>query len=82
MLKRVLKDREFNSCDEIERVITTVWDELIFDEMQSIFHDWISHLAWGIKNGESILLNKTEMISSYRENLKIGAGDRNLLYIL
>jgi hypothetical protein len=39
MLKRVLKDREFSSSDEIEEVITTVWDELTFDEVQSVLHN-------------------------------------------
>jgi hypothetical protein len=33
MPKRVLKDRELDSSDEIEEVITNVWDELTFDEV-------------------------------------------------
>jgi hypothetical protein len=39
MRKGVLKDREFNSSDEIEEKITTVWDEFTFDEVQSVFHN-------------------------------------------
>jgi hypothetical protein len=39
MLKRILKNRDFNFSDEIEEVITKVWDELIFDEVQSVFHN-------------------------------------------
>jgi hypothetical protein len=39
MLKGLLKDREFNSGDEIDEVITKVWDELTFDEMQRVFHN-------------------------------------------
>jgi hypothetical protein len=38
MLKRVLKGREFNSSNEIEEAITKLWDELNFDEVQSVFH--------------------------------------------
>jgi hypothetical protein len=39
MLKGVLKDREFNSSDEIKEAITQVLDELAFDEVQSVFHN-------------------------------------------
>jgi hypothetical protein len=50
MVKGVLKDREFHSGDESEEVIAKVWDELTFDEVQSIFHNWMSHLAWVTEN--------------------------------
>jgi hypothetical protein len=56
MLKGVLKDRDLNSSDEIEEAITKVGDELTFDEVESVFHNWMSHLAWVIKNeGECII---------------------------
>jgi hypothetical protein len=45
MLKGVLKDREFNSSDEIEEAITNVWHELSFDETRSVFHKWMGRLA-------------------------------------
>jgi hypothetical protein len=45
MLKGVLKDCEFNSSDEIEKVITKAWDELTFDEVQRVFHNLMSRLA-------------------------------------
>jgi hypothetical protein len=45
MLTGVLKNHKFNSTDEIEEDVTKVWDELIFDEVQSVFHNWMSHLA-------------------------------------
>jgi hypothetical protein len=51
MLNGVLKDRKINSSDEIEKVITKIWDELTFDEVQSVVHNWMSHLAWVIENG-------------------------------
>jgi hypothetical protein len=55
ILKGVLKDRECNSSDEIEVAITKVWDELTFDEVQSVFHNWMIRLAWVIENeGEYI----------------------------
>jgi hypothetical protein len=49
MLKGVLKDREFNSNYAVEEAITKVWDELTFDEVQNVFQDWMSHLAWVIE---------------------------------
>jgi hypothetical protein len=51
MLKGVLKDREFNSSNEIEKGIMKVWDELTFDEVQTISHNWISLFTWVVENG-------------------------------
>jgi hypothetical protein len=45
MLKGALKNCEFNSSDEIEEAITNTSDGLTFDEVQSIFHNWMSGLA-------------------------------------
>jgi hypothetical protein len=45
MLKGVLKDPEFNLSDEIKGVVPKVWDEFTFDEVQSVFHNWMSHFA-------------------------------------
>jgi hypothetical protein len=39
MLNGVLKDREFNWSDEIEEAIKKVLDGLIFNEVQSVFHN-------------------------------------------
>jgi hypothetical protein len=46
MLKRVLKDRDFHSSDRIEEMITKVWDGPTFDEVQSVFHNWMNRFAW------------------------------------
>jgi hypothetical protein len=51
MLKGALKGCEFNSSDEIEEANPKVWNELTFDEVQSIFHNWMRRLAWVIGNG-------------------------------
>jgi hypothetical protein len=50
-LKGVLKDPKFNSIDEIEEAIRKVWDELTFDEVPSVFYNWMSRLAWVIEIG-------------------------------
>jgi hypothetical protein len=50
MLNGILKDQEFNSSDDIEEAITKAWDDLTFDDVQSVFQNWMSHLAWIIEN--------------------------------
>jgi hypothetical protein len=51
MLKGILKDREFHSHDEIEETITMAWNDLTFNEVQSVFHNWMNRLRWVIENG-------------------------------
>jgi hypothetical protein len=46
-----LQNREFNSSDEIEEVITKVWDELAFNQVQRVFHNWMDPLPWAVENG-------------------------------
>jgi hypothetical protein len=58
MLKGILKDQKFHSYDEIEEAITMAWNDLTFDEVQSVFHNWMNRLRWVIENGESTLLNR------------------------
>jgi hypothetical protein len=45
MLKRVLKDREFASNEEIEVAIADVWNGLASDDVQSVFRNWMSLLT-------------------------------------
>jgi hypothetical protein len=37
MLKGILKDPRFHSHDEVEEAITMAWNDLTFDEVQSVF---------------------------------------------
>jgi hypothetical protein len=56
MLKGVLEGREMNSGDQVEEVIATVWNKLTFNEVQNVFDNGMSHLAWVIGNeGESTI---------------------------
>jgi hypothetical protein len=45
MLKQIARDREFSSSDEIENAIAQVWNGLTFDDVQSMFQDWIRRLV-------------------------------------
>jgi hypothetical protein len=56
MLKGVLKDRKFNSRDEIEEAIRKVSIELTFDEVQNVFHNWMNRLICVIKNGGGYII--------------------------
>jgi hypothetical protein len=56
VLKGVLKDREPHSSNRIEEAIMKPWDQLAFDEMQSVFHHWMSRLAWVIENGGEYII--------------------------
>jgi hypothetical protein len=51
MLKGILKDPEFNSSDEIEETFAAAWNDVTFSDVQGVFHNWRSRLAWVIKNG-------------------------------
>jgi hypothetical protein len=51
MSKELLKDREFNSNDGIEEVIAWVWNDLTFDDVQSVFYNRMSRLTRVIQHG-------------------------------
>jgi hypothetical protein len=51
MLKGILKDQEFHSRDDIEEAFTMAWNDLTFDEVQSVFHNWMNRLRSVIENG-------------------------------
>jgi hypothetical protein len=65
MLQGVLKDREFNRNDEVEKPITNVWDELTFDERQSAFHNRMNRLAEVVENGGEYII---EQIHTYTKS--------------
>jgi hypothetical protein len=45
LFKGMIKDREFHSHEEIEEAITVVWNDLKFEDVQSIFYDWMRRLV-------------------------------------
>jgi hypothetical protein len=53
-----MKDREYHSHDKIEEAITVAWNDLTFEDVQSIFYHWMCRLAWVIENEGDIFLNK------------------------
>jgi arabinogalactan endo-1,4-beta-galactosidase len=51
VLKGILKNHRFHSSDAIKTVVPKVWDNLTFDDVQRVFHNWVNYSAWAIKNG-------------------------------
>jgi hypothetical protein len=50
-----MKDREFHSHDEIEEAIAVAWNGLTFEDVQSVFYNWMCRFALVIGNeGECI----------------------------
>jgi hypothetical protein len=50
MLKQILRDREFSSSYESEDAIAQAWNDVTFDDVQSVFRDWTRRLVWVAEN--------------------------------
>jgi hypothetical protein len=74
MLKGILKDREFHSHDGIEETITMAWNDRTFNEVQGVFHNWMTDLDGSLRTGESTFLNKDGSIYLCLLSDRIGGG--------
>jgi hypothetical protein len=63
---------EFSSSDEIEDAIAQVWNVVTFDDVQSVFWDWIWRLVWVAENGDSRI--KQDLLPHVDCMLKLGWG--------
>jgi hypothetical protein len=45
-----MKERIFQSEEQILSAITKSWNELTFEDIQRVFHNWMEHLIWVIAN--------------------------------
>jgi hypothetical protein len=43
--------------DEIIEAITAIWNDVTFEELQSVFSKWIQRVTWVIEHGGSITMN-------------------------
>jgi transposase len=50
ILKQKMKERVFQSEEQILATITERWNELTFEDIQRVFHNWMEHLIWVIAN--------------------------------
>jgi histone-lysine N-methyltransferase SETMAR len=57
LLKQKIKDRMFQTVEEIKIAIHRVWDELTLDNLQSVFFNWIERLKWVSEHGGEYYTN-------------------------
>jgi hypothetical protein len=50
ILKQKMKERVFQSEEQILTAITESWNELTFEDTQRVFHNWMERLIWVIAN--------------------------------
>jgi hypothetical protein len=48
ILKQNMKERVFQSEEQILAAITESWNELTFEDIQRVFHNWMERLIWEI----------------------------------
>jgi hypothetical protein len=49
-LKEKLKDRQLRGVQSLHQVITDLWYELTFEDVQAVFPEWMNCLSWIIEN--------------------------------
>jgi hypothetical protein len=47
-LKEKLKKGDLSMAEQINKVITAIWDSVTCDELQNVFAEWIQRLTWVI----------------------------------
>jgi hypothetical protein len=50
-LKEKLKKQELSTSDDVIEGIATIWNRVAFEELQSVFSEWIQRVTWVIKHG-------------------------------
>jgi hypothetical protein len=50
MLKGNMKDRAFQTVKEILEAVTSIWNVVTFEQLMSVFLDWMERLEWVISN--------------------------------
>jgi histone-lysine N-methyltransferase SETMAR len=50
MLKEKMKDRAFQPVEEILEAVTLIWNAMLFEQLQSVFLNWMEHFEWVIAN--------------------------------
>jgi histone-lysine N-methyltransferase SETMAR len=50
ILKQKMKERVFQSEEQNLAAVTKSWNELTFEDIQRVFHNWMERLIWGIAN--------------------------------
>jgi hypothetical protein len=51
MAKGKMKNREFHTIQDLRRRLTEIWNDLTFEDVQSVFLEWKIQLTWVTENG-------------------------------
>jgi hypothetical protein len=57
MLKQKIADRVFDMTEEILMAIRKVWSEVTFEDLQSVFFDWIQRVEYVIEHEGEYYVN-------------------------
>jgi histone-lysine N-methyltransferase SETMAR len=57
MLKQKIQDRVFDTTEEIVMAIRKVWNEVTFEDLQSVFFDWIQRVEYVIEHEGEYYVN-------------------------
>jgi hypothetical protein len=61
-LKEKLEEQELSTSDEIIEAIATIWNGVTFEELQSVFSEWIQRVTCVIEHG-GVLQRMTATVS-------------------
>jgi hypothetical protein len=50
MMKHSLKDREIQGVQALISALTDIWDDVTFEDVQTVFLDWMERSCWVINN--------------------------------
>jgi hypothetical protein len=50
-------EQELSTSDEIIEAFTTIWNDVTFEDLHSMFSECIQRVTWVIEHGESIIVN-------------------------
>jgi hypothetical protein len=51
MAKKEMKDRGFRTVQDILRRLAEIWNDLAFEDVQSVFREWQTRPNWVMENG-------------------------------
>jgi hypothetical protein len=57
ILKGNMKNGAFQTVEEILEALTLIWNGVTFEQLQSVFLNWIERLEWVISNGGDYYIN-------------------------
>jgi hypothetical protein len=84
MAKEKMKDRDFRTVQDILRYLAELWNDLPFEDVQSVFREWQIRLNWLMENGGECYCEKSKkegnLLNKYSQGI-VSARLLDTLYI-